>query len=295
MLPFLLALCGAAASAPQFANQGAAPEKLDGNRLAQMDVFADRRAIRPGERFSLGIRFRVEPKWHIYWENPGDSGYPTSVDIRAPAGFEVGRARHPAPERLELPGDIVTFVHEGEVVLLVDVVAPATLAAGGEARFEVDGRWLACIEVCLPGSKSTALVLPVAAAGSETQTANDKLFAQARERLPRPYAQLQHATTTWSSVEGRHVFELSVPESSSFEFFPRTSDVVHVDRQRVEHDGTVARLVLDISVTAPEDGGKLPEAWHLDGVVRVKRASGDAAFELTVPIPQVAGSARREH
>ncbi|NDB96500.1 MAG: thiol:disulfide interchange protein, partial [Verrucomicrobia bacterium] len=44
-----------------------------------VDLLAEPKSVEPGKPMTLGLRFRPVPGWHIYWENPGDSGLPPSV------------------------------------------------------------------------------------------------------------------------------------------------------------------------------------------------------------------------
>ncbi|WP_431271591.1 protein-disulfide reductase DsbD domain-containing protein [Dankookia sp. P2] len=59
-------------------------------------------AVAPGEPVELGLRLRLAPGWHTYWQNPGDAGAPPEVTILAPAEAEgarsAGRPR-PHPDR----------------------------------------------------------------------------------------------------------------------------------------------------------------------------------------------------
>ena len=32
-----------------------------------------------GEPGFIGVQYTIKPGWHIYWENPGESGIPTEV------------------------------------------------------------------------------------------------------------------------------------------------------------------------------------------------------------------------
>lgn len=57
-----------------------------------------------GQRW-LAARVDVPPAWHVYWENPGDSGLPTRATIDAP-GWRLGEARYPGPERISAPGGL---------------------------------------------------------------------------------------------------------------------------------------------------------------------------------------------
>ncbi len=267
----------------------------DGDRLVAMEVFADRSAIRPGERFTLGVRMKIERGWHIYWENPGDSGLATRVDVRGPAGFEIGPTRFPTPERHEQEGDIITFVHHRELVLLRDVVAPEKLAASTPVRFEIEGRWLACIEICLPGSSTMELTLPVAPRESAAQPANDKLFAEWRAQLPKPWTHNERATTHWSSNEDRHVLALLVPESTEIEFFPRVSDVVHLKHQSFVREGNAGKLELEFTIEPARLGEPPPELVIVDGIVHIRSAAGAQSFELGLPFPKRASSTQKGH
>ena len=32
-------------------------------------ILADVKTVTPGESFDVGVLFRIDPDWHIYWEN----------------------------------------------------------------------------------------------------------------------------------------------------------------------------------------------------------------------------------
>src|SRR6187455_1666698 len=118
----------------------AGPEP-DGNKLVRVELLAERAKLHPGERFTLAAKLSVSRGWHIYWgENPGDTGVPTRLELEGPKDFEIGPARFPVPERHSEPGDLVAFVHEGQVLVLFDAVAPAQLAPGQKASFELSAR-----------------------------------------------------------------------------------------------------------------------------------------------------------
>jgi len=58
------------------------------------------RGVVPGRSMGLAVRFQLEPGWHVYWENPGESGIATAVEWTLPPGFRAGALRFPIPERL---------------------------------------------------------------------------------------------------------------------------------------------------------------------------------------------------
>lgn len=90
----------------------------------------------------IALRFTLEPDWHVYWVNPGDSGMATAVEARPPEGVSVGEALFPGPQRFMSPGDIESFGYSEELVLLVPVE--------GSSREPVEllASWLVCKEEC---------------------------------------------------------------------------------------------------------------------------------------------------
>jgi len=248
-----------------------------GDRLVKVELVADRAAIRPGEAFSLGVRLRVDPGWHIYWENHGDSGLPTSAKLVAPPGFVLGPLRFPGPEREVAEGDIVTYVHTGEVMLVVDGKAPDTLPAGLEtAAFSVDARWLVCQEICFSGSGRAALTLPTAAASAKPAPANEKAFAAARSRLPKPWSELPGATIEWGGTADEPVAVFAVPGASDLELFPLASESTSLTGRSIEREGPVCRLTAALSFQA----APAEDAPRLAGVLRVRTDQGTSYYRF---------------
>jgi len=74
---------------------------------------AERAWIQPGKAFSVGLRLQMDPEWHTYWKNPGDSGLPTRIRWTLPAGFEAGPIAWPSPERFAT-GPLASYGYDGE-------------------------------------------------------------------------------------------------------------------------------------------------------------------------------------
>lgn len=194
----------------------------DGNKLVRVELLADRAAIRAGEHFTLAAKLTVQRNWHVYWgENPGDSGVPTRLELEGPKGFVIGAPRFPVPLRHVDPGDIVMYVHEGEVLVLFDVEAPSALA-DASSEFALDASWLVCIRECYEGVGSAALTLVTSAAGAP-EPANQALFEKARAALPRKLEELQGLQTKFAiDVQKRedvHI-ALGVADALELSFFP---------------------------------------------------------------------------
>src|ERR1022692_1041138 len=89
----------------------------------QAQLIRSAETARPGETIFAGIHLKMDAGWHTYWKNSGASGIPTSIKWDLPAGISEGGILWPVPEKLP-PDDLVTYVYENEVVLIV----PLTLA-----------------------------------------------------------------------------------------------------------------------------------------------------------------------
>ena len=152
-----------------------------GNDKVLTKTIADTSAIVPGKPFLIGFKFTVEPKWHIYWKNPGDSGLPTKVKLTLPDGFTAGELLYPTPARLALAGDILNYAYENEVMLMVKITPPANLPVGTSVTLGAKATWLVCQDECVPGQADVSIKLPVA----ETSTsANADVFKQWSDLLP---------------------------------------------------------------------------------------------------------------
>ncbi len=151
-------------------------------------LLSEQDAIRPGQPLWLALRFTLQPEWHTYWENPGDSGEAPRIVWDLPAGYSAGAINWPTPERLPV-GPLMNFGYSGEAWLLVPVSTPARIEAGA-VTLRARATWLVCREECIPERGEFELTLPVAADGTATSDAgaNAALFAEARARLPRPLA-----------------------------------------------------------------------------------------------------------
>ncbi|MEE2988018.1 MAG: protein-disulfide reductase DsbD domain-containing protein [Verrucomicrobiota bacterium] len=146
---------------------------------ATVELISEYDAIVPGQSFDLAVRFDLEEGWHIYWENPGDSGLATVVDWVLPENIVAGEMQWPPPERIFL-GGLVNYGYEKEAVFIVTFQAPEDLKLGSELAITADLFWLICKENCLPGEATLNLVLPVASKAEPSALAT--AFVEARNR-----------------------------------------------------------------------------------------------------------------
>lgn len=146
-----------------------------------IELVADTSTVVPGETFHLGVTFRMEPEWHIYWKNPGASGLPPEFTWNLSEGFKVGEVQWPRPERIALEG-LVSYGYKDEVTFIIPVTPPEDLESTAEIPIRLELFYLICKEVCLPGDASLELLLPAGTTQPEAQ--NQEIFRAARASQP---------------------------------------------------------------------------------------------------------------
>ncbi|MEA2491493.1 MAG: hypothetical protein QOH21_3285, partial [Acidobacteriota bacterium] len=180
------------------------------------------RTIAPGVPFWMAVRLKMDPRWHTYWINPGDSGAPTEIRWNLPPRFEAGPIQWPYPERIELP-PLVSFGYEDEAVLLVRITPPRDLKMRERVTLTAHVSWLECEELCLPGEATLSAVV-LTGPNVENDPAGARFFAEARARLP-----LDSGDWRFAAALGRELVRLSARPPvwlkeavAEAEFFPET-------------------------------------------------------------------------
>jgi DsbC/DsbD-like thiol-disulfide interchange protein len=181
MLTTLIAL---AASAMSFM-----PADSDKSRV---ELIASKDALVAGESMELALRFEIEPRWHIYWKDPGDSGMSPMVKWTLPAGVRVGELEYPKPKVYETSAG-VNYVHEGPAVLIVRLDASGLDAghAGGEVKIGASVKWLVCdADLCLPDEQVVEITMPVRNKSTAVRMNDFEAWTRAvdsaRDHDPRP-------------------------------------------------------------------------------------------------------------
>lgn len=110
------------------------------------------------EKTTIGLRYSMDSKWHVYWKNPGDSGTTPKFEFVSKEA-KVGPVLWPVPKRISF-GDLVNFGYEGSVVLPFEITPEPNQT---NLNLEVALEWLVCDEgECIPGFASLTLNRPIA-------------------------------------------------------------------------------------------------------------------------------------
>ena len=131
------------------------------------------------------VRFEIENGWHMYWQNPGDSGAPPLAQLQAVNGWTLLEPIFPRPSILKTPGD-TEFMYDTSWEWLLPVQGPDGVAA---PACSFDLSWMVCKERCIVGR-----------ARVEFAAAPSEIPAAGLARLGRSLATLG-ATATFNSKD----------------------------------------------------------------------------------------------
>ncbi|MCF3650112.1 protein-disulfide reductase DsbD domain-containing protein [Synoicihabitans lomoniglobus] len=147
------------------------------------ELLSDVAAVQPGEGFAVAVRLRIQPGWHVYWLNPGDSGLAPRLSWKLSAEVSVGPIQWPVPRGLPSAA-AMSYGYEEEVMLLAMIETTRILAFGETVEIGVRADWLACGTGCLRGAAEHALSLPIASGPAKVPSSHETAFAGARRQLP---------------------------------------------------------------------------------------------------------------
>lgn len=175
----------------------------------------------------LAVWLTLDPGWHVYWVNPGQSGEPPRLSWSTPKGYLAAPPDWPTPSRLII-GETVNFGYENELLLPVRMDATGTAEkTPSELRFVLDMTWLVCrADECIPARATLALGIP---------TTNDiplpdpdwaRRLEDAYSRAPRPIPAILSDADRSHAVVFVADNEIGDPSRSPVEFFPRDGGVV---------------------------------------------------------------------
>ena len=216
LLPLLVALF---AIAPALTRPvAAAPVQV---KHARIELLSEHASVKVGSDFLLGVHFLLEPGWHIYWVNPGDSGQPPVFKWQLPPGFTAGEVQWPQPHRLQSSPQVVDYGYRDDVLLMVPIHVARfdNIGSAGSPLITLDAKWLICREVCLPDRAQLRLALPFASSAQDRNTDAAPLFANAKKLLPKPLP------STWKTTveSGKDTLTLAIRAEKPIadaEFFP---------------------------------------------------------------------------
>jgi thiol:disulfide interchange protein DsbD len=258
----------------------------------QATLLLGAKSARPGDTVLAGVRLRMDPGWHTYWQNPGASGMATTLEWKLPPNITAGTPQWPLPEKLP-DKDLTTYIYTDEVVVLIPLKIGPT-AAPGKAQVTATVSWLECAIQCIPGHAEVEADLQIASS-SEPSGDNETLVAWQR-KLP-TLASPGSVREGWEKVTqpDRRSFwiEWSAPEHDQADFYPDANDNYEVQPEVEQLSAAPGQVRIRKQIK--KLSGNWPEtlAGLLVQGTGAKRSGYVAKLDLASMDASIAGSAKR--
>ncbi len=241
-----------------------------------LKIFALQTQIKAGEAIDVAMDFTLEPEWHIYWRNPGDSGAAPKVSLQ---GAVLQDWQWPAPERLSIP-PLTSYGYGSRVVFPARLLPEATAA-----EISFDFEWLVCKIECVP--VFAKLKLPVKFGDTRIERSPEDpervLYEEFLARVPKttgaPKVQVSHLSDRAVS------FRLSGQDLKMTEelwVFPREPGIFKTAAP------TVTRVDRDFEISVPLDANRDPTVQNVDLTLVLKGSLGQKAFDVPVSLQEAA-------
>ena len=188
MIPFVRVLIGLALGLwpIQVVAQTTATAGPQGTERIEAELVALSAWAAPGSTAVVAVKQTIQPGWHTYWRNPGDSGGATALAWSLPQGVRAGDIVWPVPERQRLAG-LMNFGYSGVVYLAVPVEIPASTRAGTVLPLTVKASFFVCsAEMCVPEDLTLRLDLPIREGAAPLDRRHGEAITAVLEQAPRP-------------------------------------------------------------------------------------------------------------
>ena len=132
-----------------------AKEKKKASDFVKITPMVSHTEISPGSQLLIIFDFKMEKDWHIYWKNPGDSGLPTEIKVKAEKPIDtLGLFWYP-PEKFTFD-DLVNYGYSDSARFVYLLIVPKTTKEG-TYKLKATVNYLACKEECLAGKDTFEL------------------------------------------------------------------------------------------------------------------------------------------
>jgi DsbC/DsbD-like thiol-disulfide interchange protein len=191
---------------------------------ARVQLVWDGNPVRPGHKLWVGALFDLDAGWHIYWQNPGDSGEPPKIQWKLPPDFHAGEILWPRPIPLGT-GSVRDYGYEGQVLLMTPLQTSFNLPGSAPVEVAATVKFVVCREICIPGKADLTLSIPLHGQPNGEPSPWRDLFQSTRAQLPKPLP--PELTVSAGSTDGNlDLVLVGAPETHEMRFFPLDPGII---------------------------------------------------------------------
>ena len=112
------------------------------------------------QNITLITAIDIKPEWHIYWDNPGDSGDPTILTFYDSPHYTTTETTHSAPQKFVLEDIITTYIHRQKLYYKTTFKLNH-LEDLSHLTFKLVLSYTVCRKNCLPETITLDISLPI--------------------------------------------------------------------------------------------------------------------------------------
>lgn len=169
--------------------------------------------------FLVGVNFKLEPGWHIYWRNPGDSGAPPEFTWNALPDASFSEVFWPVPRKIPV-AHLTNLGYEGEVTFPFKVTYSNQETKNPTLPLDLKVEYLICKEDCIP--QSVELHKDIGLSQAEIPSKWDVFLRDLFSRIPG-----ERTYQVAGSIIGTSLFfELPIPNYTPISFLPYQENLI---------------------------------------------------------------------
>lgn len=246
-------------------------------------IIAENTSLTPQAENRLAVVLEHAEGWHTYWRMPGDAGLVTEFTFTKPSNIKVTPPRFPLPERIRT-GELIGFGYEGTTAFPFTVEVPRQVRFGDRVTISVKVDYLACADVCVPGTANASIRLPLAVVGKPS--GDEAAIKEAESLIPETIA-----TDAVRAVIDENRIRIEVAPSAgivehTLDFFPLEDDVLKLATDPV---ASITPENRTIQVEAAADFAAEPRK-KISGVLVADGGPAEGGWAIETEIPLVKGA-----
>lgn len=222
-----------------------------------------------------GIAIQLQPGWHTYWRNPGDSGVPPRFDFSKSDNLDSVTILWPAPVKFDDGAGGESLGYEKQVLLPMRVVAKD---AGKPVVMRAAISYAVCEKMCIPVEANAELAF------TSVASTEDGALTAALDTVPKPVGLGEGNPFTVREVkrDGKNVMvDVTTPEGKAPNLYvegPTSDWALPIPKLDKQSPAGVKRFNFEL------DG--LPSGATADGAtLKLTLVGADKAYEYNVTLP----------
>jgi len=238
---------------------------------SNLSLITESDLISSDETILVGLKFKLNPGWHTYWENPGDAGAGASVVWELPPNFTATEILWPGPKKIPVE-PLMTYGYEDEALLLTKITSPKVLSYPVNIRAKVS--WFTCKDICLPQEGEVSIKLYQ---GSKSENKSTLTLREMEKTVPTDLSSPYRVNLIDNKIFLQFERENAQKITSAYFFPAEYGFISYVANQKLEkNDRSFSLELLPAEVQV--------KTMNLKGVLKLNLDGATEYYNLDLPL-----------